>query len=88
MNEIEKHKKEEIARKKALEGKFTMKLDSFDDVPKSPVMETEKGTINLDELAREDRHQQPRFLEEVRRKEDGAVKAYVLKRNPNYKKES
>ena len=51
-------------------------------------METEKGTINLDELAREDRHQQPRFLEEVRRKEDGAVKAYVLKRNPNYKKES
>lgn len=66
MTEIENNKKEEIAWKKALEGKITMKLDSFDDVSKSPVMETEKGTINLDELAKENRHQQPRFWEEVR----------------------
>lgn len=45
-----------------------------------------KGTINLDDLAKENRHQQPRFIEEIRRDENGKVKAYVLKQNPNYKK--
>ena len=49
-------------------------------------MEDKKGTINLDELAKIDRHQQPRFIEEIRRDENGEVMAYVLKRNPNYKK--
>ena len=45
-----------------------------------------KGTISFDELAKIDRHQQPMFIEEIRRDENGKVKAYVLKRNPNYKK--
>ena len=45
-----------------------------------------KGTINFDELGKIDRHQQPKFVEEIRRDENGEVMAYVLKRNPNYKK--
>ena len=85
MNEIEKHKKEEIAWKKALEGNITMRLDTFDDVFESPIMETEEGTINFDELADKGEHQQPRFVEDIRKNEDGTIEAYVLKRNPNYK---
>jgi len=42
--------------------------------------------IDIDELAMVNRHQQPRFLEEVRCSEDGTVKAYVLKKNPNFHK--
>ena len=48
---------------------------------KSKDMEEKKGTINFDELAKENRNQQPRFKEEVRRNEKGEVVAYVLKRN-------
>ena len=43
-----------------------------------------KGTINLDELKVE--YGKPKWTEEIRRDENGKVKAYVLKRNPNYKK--
>ena len=45
-----------------------------------------KGTISLDELAKVDRHQQPRFMGEYLRNEKGELVAHVLKRNPNYKK--
>ena len=45
-----------------------------------------KRTISFDELAKVDRHQQPRFMGEYRRNEKGELVAHVLKRNPNYKK--
>ena len=44
-------------------------------------MKGKKGTIDFDKLAKENRNQQPRFKEEVRRNENGEVVAYVLKRN-------
>ena len=43
-----------------------------------------KGVINLNEMGISDK--EPRFLEEIRRDENGEIRAYVLKRNPKYKK--
>ena len=48
--------------------------------------EKNKSIINLNELAKIDRDRKPRFIEEIRRDENGEIIAYVLKRNPNYKK--
>lgn len=45
-----------------------------------------KGVINLDDLAKKNLDQEPRFLEEIRRDKNGEIIAYVLKRNPNYRK--
>ena len=47
-------------------------------------MANKEQTINFDEL--EVKMGEPKFIEEIRRNEDGTVKAYVLKRNPKYKK--
>ena len=48
-------------------------------------MANKEQTINFDEL--EVKMGEPKFIEEIRRNEDGTVKAYVLKRNPKYKKQ-
>lgn len=44
-------------------------------------MKDKKSIIDFDKLAKENRNQQSRFKEEVRRNENGEVVAYVLKRN-------
>lgn len=49
-------------------------------------MEEKKREIRLDELAKKNRDQEPRYIEEIRRDKNGEIIAYVLKRNPNYKK--
>ena len=48
--------------------------------------EKKKSEISLNELAKKNRDREPRFIEEIRRDENGEIIAYVLKRNPNYKK--
>jgi hypothetical protein len=47
--------------------------------------EKKKHGIYLSELAKKNSNREPRFIEEIRRDKNGEVKAYVLKRNPNYK---
>jgi hypothetical protein len=48
--------------------------------------EKKKNVINLNELTQTDRDWEPRFTEEFKRDENGEIKAYVMKRNPNFKK--
>lgn len=48
--------------------------------------EKNKSVISLNELAKKNRNREPRFIEEIRRDENWEIIAYVLKRNPNYKK--
>ena len=43
-----------------------------------------KGTISLDDLEVE--YGEPKWVEEIHRNEKDEIIAYVLKRNPNYKK--
>ena len=47
-------------------------------------MEEKKHIINFDEMPME--QGEPRWTEEIRCDENGEVEAYVLKRNPNYRK--
>ena len=48
--------------------------------------EAKKDVISLDGLAKKDRDQKPRFIEKIRRDKNGEILAYVLKRNPEYRK--
>ena len=47
-------------------------------------MENEYNIINFDDLPIS--NEPPRFIEEIRRDENGEIIAYVLKRNPKYNK--
>ena len=48
--------------------------------------EQSKKVICLGDLAKIDPNREPRFLEEIRRDKNGKITAYVLKRNPKYRK--
>ena len=52
---------------------------------KSHQEQCKRDEINFDYLAKIDPNREPKFLEEIRRDENGEITAYVLKRNPNYK---
>ena len=47
--------------------------------------EKKKNGIFLSELVKMNPNREPRFIEEIRRNENGEIIAYVLKRNPKYK---
>ena len=44
----------------------------------------DKNIINFDEMDRD--NTPPRFVEKIRRDQEGKISAYVLKRNPKIKK--
>lgn len=49
-------------------------------------MEKKKqSVISLDEIGKMNRDKELRFIEEIRRDENGEIVAYVMKRNPKYK---